>query len=183
MIVLWLSIDPGASAGIARWHSADLHSVATLRPVKLKSERKLPACDGRKFALDVLVRNDIIGRRSYYFHDELNVWTTLLSGQGLVVAEEGFGASATTVKQHAFRRGFIAGLCAERRIEFHEVNVKEWRRVVGKAQDFTFPNNSELAKARAMEVAALKFGADVREDEADAVCAGLWALQTRTVRP
>lgn len=176
--MMWISIDPASKTGIARWHGEHLISVATLRPTT-----KREAKGGHHIALDVRVAHDIAERRTTLFASEVSAWSTLLVGTTDVIAEEGFGASATTIKQHAFRRGFVAALCALRSIPFVEVNVSEWRKVVGAANDFSFPKDSALAKARAIELVRPMVGADVSADEADAVCAGLWALATRTVRP
>lgn len=174
----WLSIDPAAKTGLAFFSGDRLFSVATLEPASAAVRRK------NKAAALVLSRLTItdMGRSSTQFSTELSAWSWLLIGISAVVLEEGFGSSAKTVAQHAFRRGFIAALCAARDIPFHVVNVSEWRRVVGAANGFTFPRDSSQAKARAMELVEARFGQRVSDDEADAVCAGLWALQTRTVR-
>lgn len=178
----WLSIDPAKLTGVARWRGDLLVSVATLRP-PTPAERKAKTFvrEARSsVALDVLTVGNK-GRVQLFFLSELEAWGWLLTGAGAVIAEEGFGASPKTVAQHAFRRGFVAALCALRAVPFRVVNVSEWRKVVGGAHGFTFPRDSEQAKARAQELVEPMLGAKPSDDEADAVCAGLWALETRTV--
>lgn len=174
----WLSFDPAALTGLCQWDGYQITSVATLRaPSKPEVKRH-----GTKARIV-----DVLGwqgpRMALVFADECQAWGWVLSGVQAVIGEEGFGPSPKTIKQHAFRRGFVAGLCAMRSLPFHEVNVSEWRKVVGDAHGFTFPRQSDEAKARAIELVEARFRTGVSDDEADAACAGLWALQTRTVRP
>lgn len=178
--VRWLSVDPATKTGIARWSGGVIEMVATLRPATPAERRKRQA--PQAVVVEALTRGGV-DRQSIVYHDELSAWAWLLTQIEAVVAEEGFGPSPKTVAQHAFRRGFVAAMCAMRRIPFHVVNVSEWRRVVGAANGFTFPRDSSQAKARAMELVEARFGQRVSDDEADAACAGLWALQTRTVQP
>lgn len=174
----WLSFDPAALTGLCHWYGATITTVATLRG-PTKAEAKVAGSKVRM--VDVLSRRGV--RTALAFGDELQAWSWILAGVTAVVGEEGFGPSPKTIKQHAFRRGFVAGLCAPRGIPFHEVNVSEWRKVVGEANGFTFPRDTDGAKARAMELIEARFTKGLSDDEADAACAGLWALQTRTVRP
>lgn len=176
----WLSVDPANLTGIATWRGDKLLSVGTLRATERKNKTEWKQY-GAVLLLDTLRAGDV-ERRRMVFADEGAAWRTLLVGVVALIAEEGFGAHKTVIKQHAFRRGFMAALCSERCVAFHEVHVGEWRKVVGKANGFTFPNDSELSKARAMELVEARFGQRVSDDEADAACAGLWALETRTVR-
>lgn len=177
--MFWISVDPAAHTGVAAWRGSVLVEVATLEPVS-KSEAKHYG----KGTLTVrgLLKNGRERRVSYHRSDYA-AWAMLLMGVSAVVVEEGFGPSAKTVAQHAERRGFIRAMCAARMIPFHVVNVSEWRKVVGQANGFAFPRESALAKARAMELIAPMIGSPVSDDEADAACAGLWALATRTVQP
>lgn len=177
----WISLDPAALTGIVQWDGARMLSVATLRPPS-KAERRERQLAKPAVAMDVLVAGSS-ARVVVFYYDEITAWLWLLAGAQAVVAEEGFGPSKTTIKQHAFRRGYVAALCAQRGIAFHEVNVSEWRKVVGEANGFTFPRDTDGAKARAMELIEKRFGSAMSDDEADAGCAGLWALQTRTVQP
>lgn len=174
----WLSIDPAQLTGLCHWFGDSITSVATLRgPTKAEAKQ----AGGKVRIVDVLSRRGT--RMGLAFPDEVAAWSWILAGVVAVVAEEGFGAHAKTIKQHAFRRGYVAGLCAMRGVPFHEVNVSEWRKVVGEVHGFTFPRDSEQAKARALELIEARFTKGLSDDEADAACAGLWALQTRTVRP
>lgn len=177
----WLSIDPATKTGLALWADDKLMEVATLESASAAERKSMRLA---KTALGLYrLRLGLAGRSASYYGTDFLAWSWALRDVSAVVVEEGFGPSAKTVAQHAFRRGFIAALCAARDIPFHVVNVSEWRKVVGAANGFTFPRDSSQAKARAMELVEARFGQRVSDDEADAVCAGLWALQTRTVQP
>ncbi len=177
--MFWISVDPAAHTGIAFWRGPTLVQVATLEPAT-KAEAKHYG----KGALAIRGLARLAAARQSSLHNtDYAAWSTLLVNVRAVVVEEGFGPSAKTVAQHAERRGFIRAMCAARIIPFHVVNVNEWRKVVGQTNGFTFPRESALAKARAMELIAPMIGSPVSDDEADAACAGLWALATRTVQP
>lgn len=177
----WLSIDPAAKTGLAFWQGDKLVAVATLEPAATAERKAMRLAKGALGLYRLPI--GLSSRAASYYGADFLAWAWALRDVSAVVVEEGFGPSAKTVSQHAFRRGYIAALCDARGIPFHVVNVSEWRKVVGASNGFTFPRDSSQAKARAMELVEARFGQRVSDDEADAVCAGLWALQTRTVQP
>lgn len=177
--MLWISVDPAAHTGVAIWRGSTLVEVATLGPASKAEVKRY----GKGSLVVHRLARGLTERRTCLFATDHSAWSYLLISVCAVVVEEGFGPSAKTVAQHAERRGFIRAMCAARTIPFHVVNVSEWRKVVGQGNGFAFPRESALAKARAMELIAPMIGSPVSDDEADAACAGLWALATRTVQP
>lgn len=196
-----ISIDPAKSAGIVAWQDGKPTHICTLRPVLTTKERKelAKANPGIVFtptwAVSELrlnqsgVTGKLADRREIPYATRGDAIRELLAParrkkDALVVMEEGFGKSTLTVKQHAFLRGYIACECEAHGIPWFEVSVSEWRKVVGPKHGFTFPNNSDLAKQRAIEIAAdLLPGVEfLNNDETDALMVGLWALYTKTAK-
>lgn len=196
-----ISIDPAKSAGIVAWkHDKPTH-ICTLRPVTTAKDRKelIKANPGVIFtptwAVSELnltrpgVTGKLSDRREIPYASRGDAIRELLAPvrrqkDSIVVMEEGFGKSTLTVKQHAFLRGYIAAECEANGIPWLEVSVSEWRKVVGPQHGFTFPNNSDLAKQRAIEVAArlLPEVEFLNNDETDALMVGLWAIYTKTAK-
>lgn len=183
-----ISIDPAKSAGIVEWEGKKPFAVSTLAPIKASVAKK-EFKDLPKTPCWVLSRLNVeLGERNrfpFMTQGDALRWVINSSGKdSVIVMEEGFGASTTTVKQHAFLRGYIACICDELGARWYEVNVSEWRKVVGPKHGITFPSNSELAKARAADIAAELLPGVVFDtnDETDALMVGLWALYTGTAK-
>lgn len=164
----WISIDPSERAsGIARWRGDQLVSVTTLRPAKGAKEKKAGAVwVGAVLAYPTL----------------FDAWRSVLGGQAAVFVEESKGKSPRTVALLGEVRGYIRAVCELLSTPYKAVDTSEWRRVVGEVHGFTFPTNREDAKARAVELVSEVYGLSMTDDEAEAVCVGLWALRTRAVR-
>lgn len=167
----WISIDPSEKAsGLAYWDGASLVSVHTLRAAKGAKEKR----QGAVWIGDVLAFASLIDAWRSALHYVPDVCA--------VFVEESMGKSPRSVAAIGEVRGYIRAACELESVPYKTVNTLEWRRVVGEAHGFSFPVHREDAKARAVELVSEVYGRTLTDDEAEAVCVGMWAMRTRAVR-
>jgi hypothetical protein len=153
----WTSIDIGAGkSGIAYWEGSTLLNSFVIKP-----------CGGKGF---------------YWFGgtkvtSKYEAWFVALSGQSAVVVERGAGHRPNVINGQAKLRGYIEAITdipgfASRGMDYFEVNVAEWRRVIKEDQGISWPKESARQKALAIQLVKKLYGKDVTEDEADAILLG-----------
>jgi len=153
----WTSIDCGTGkSGIAYWEGSRLLNSFVIKPC---------------------------GNKGFYWYGGTKVtskyeaWFLALSGQHHVVVERGAGHRPNVINGQAKLRGYIEAITdipgfAANGVEYHEVNVSEWKRVIKEDQGVSWPKESARQKALAVQLVKKLYGKEVTEDEADAILIG-----------
>ena len=168
--IYWASVDPANKSGIAFWIGDKLESTGVLRMMGKSGQYRMI----RKICLDR-------GLVKTTYPNKCNAWDCMCSNKGGIVIEEGAGRFTTAVKSQAKLRGYIEHSCDSFSVQYQEVNVSEWRRVVREAYGVSFPANSKGCKELSKKLVKQEFGIDVSDDEADAVLLGKAALRLRVL--
>ncbi len=167
--LVWASVDPATTSGVAFWRGSKLLGTGVVRPIGKGG--KYRTCRA------------LCGEVEHF--DTPNRWTAwcilVLSCLGGIVVEEGCGKFVSAVKSQANLRGYLEAVCEHTALEFsaswpfHTVNVSEWRRVIREQYGVSWPKRREGCKALALTLATKLTGLTVTEDEADAILLGLSA--------
>lgn len=162
----WMTVDIGASkSGVALWHGADLKNYFIIKPCGAK---------GSYWVGDIKV-----GSKFAAWHDYIKNWAEL------VIVERGAGHRPNVINGQAKLRGYLEAICdkvsrelhIEAPLQFQEVNVSEWKRVIKEDQNISWPRDSARQKELAQKLVLELYGKTVTEDEADAILLGRAAIR------
>ena len=159
--MMWLSIDPATTSGVAVWCDSTLQHTFVVKPRGAKGAWYCGAtvCNSR-----------------------LQAWDAAYRGVEAVVIERGFGGMQTANRAQGMQVGWHQYACAVRGLEYPvEVNVAEWRRVIKEDQQVSWPRDSKRCKQLSQQLAAKLYGVELGEDESDAVLIGRAALRMGVV--
>lgn len=185
MPITWVSIDPAKSLGVAFWQGHTLTGCGTLvtaskTEVKQAVKAGRPLVSGKAMAFN---RNTGAKEDPILFPSLLKAYEWIIGEAELVVIENPMGYHVRSVAMMAWIRGYIAAIADVNGARCIEVNNSEWTRVASEAWNVSWPRDSALRKQLAIKLTLDNFGYDCtnRDDEADAILIGHWAIRTRTV--
>lgn len=162
----WMSVDIGASkSGVAFWIGEELKNRLVVKPCGTK---------GLYWVGDTKV-----GGKFAAWHDIIKNWAEL------VIVERGAGHRPNVINGQAKLRGYLEAICdkvsrelhIESPLQFQEVNVSEWKRVIKEDQNISWPKDSKRQKALAQKLVLELYSKTVTEDEADAILLGRAAIR------